>query len=73
MVWGSFFYDGVGPLVEIKVTVNAIMYRDILSQHMPYAIRKMPRGWIFQQDNDPKHSSKLVKEFFTVNKVQVLD
>lgn len=53
--------------------MNAIMYQDILSQYtLPYAIRKMPRGWIFQQDN-PKHTLKLVKEFFTVNKVQILD
>lgn len=74
MVWGSFSYDGVGPLVEIKGTMDAIMYRDILTQHMlPYATQKMPRGWIFQQDNDPKHSSKLIKSFFTTKKIKVLD
>ncbi|EFN83022.1 Transposable element Tcb1 transposase, partial [Harpegnathos saltator] len=30
MVWGSFSYNGVGPLVEITGTMDAIMYRDIL-------------------------------------------
>lgn len=74
MVWGSFSYDGVGPLVEIKGTMDAVMYRDILTHHiLPYATREMPYDWIFQQDNDPKHSSKLVKEFFTAKKVRVLD
>ena len=24
----------------------------------------MPRGWIFQQDNDPKHCANFIKDFF---------
>ncbi|EFN76409.1 Transposable element Tcb2 transposase, partial [Harpegnathos saltator] len=54
--------------------MDAIMYRDILTQHMlPYATRNMPRSCIFQHDNDPKHSSKLIKEFFIAKKLRVLD
>lgn len=33
----------------------------------------MPRGWIYQQDNDPKHSSKLVKDYFLKKKIRVLE
>lgn len=33
----------------------------------------MPRNWIFQHDNDPKHTSKFVKEFITKKKIRVLD
>ncbi|EFN81399.1 Transposable element Tcb1 transposase, partial [Harpegnathos saltator] len=74
MVWGSFSYNGVGPLVENMGTMDAIMYRDILTQHMLlYTTRNMPCSWIFEQDNDPKHSSKLIKEFFIVKKMRVLD
>ncbi|EFN82678.1 Transposable element Tcb1 transposase, partial [Harpegnathos saltator] len=74
MVWGSFPYNGVGPLVEITGNMDAIMYRDILTQHiLPYATRNMSRSWIFQQDNDPKYSSKLIKEFFIVKKMRVFD
>ena len=29
--------------------------------------------WIFQQDNDPKHRSKVVKDFFQSKKFQVLE
>lgn len=74
MVWGAFSSAGVGPLVRIEGTMDAVLYRSILAEHMlPYAKKNMPRGWLFQQDNDPKHTSKLVKEFFNKNKVRVLD
>jgi len=32
----------------------------------------LPNDFIFQQDNDPKHTSKLSKDFFVKNKVNVL-
>lgn len=40
---------------------------------LPYAKRNMPRGWIFQQDNDPKYSSRYVKEYFNKQKIKVLE
>ena len=39
---------------------------------LPHAKDKMPRGWIYQQDNDPKHAAKSVLEFFKKSKVRVL-
>ena len=33
----------------------------------------MSKDWIFQQDNDPKHKSKLVQEFKKMRKVKLLD
>ena len=53
--------------------MNAAMYRDILSEEMlPYARRNFPRGWIFQQDNDPKHRSQLLQEFPSKKNIRVL-
>ena len=40
---------------------------------MPHSERKMPLRWMFQHNNDPKHSSKLVKEWLAANEVQTLD
>lgn len=49
------------------------MYADILTKHMlPFARSEMPAGWIFQQDNDPKHKSRKIQEWFKVQKVKVL-
>ena len=33
----------------------------------------MPLKWLFQQDNDPKHTSKLVKTWFRENNVNVIE
>lgn len=48
--------------------MNIIMYRNILTQHI-LQFEKCHVGWIFQQDSNPK----LIKKFFVVKKVQVLE
>lgn len=73
MVWGCFSRDGVGPLHRITGIMNQEMYKNICKDIMlPHAKDKMPRGWIYQQDNDPKHTAKSVQEFFKKSKVRVL-
>ena len=47
---------------------------DILKQHLK-TVRKLKLGrkWIFQMDNDPKHTSKVVAKWLKDNKVKVLE
>lgn len=74
MVWGAFSWHGIGPLVRINGKMDKFQYLDILKHHMePYAFDSMPIKWKFMQDNDPKHSSKLVKNWFSAEKIDVLD
>lgn len=74
MVWGCFSRDSIGPLHRIEGIMDGPKYVDIIKKHMlPHAKSKMPRGWIFQQDNDPKHTSNVAKNFFTSKKIRVLD
>ena len=40
---------------------------------LPHAKDKMLRGWTFQHDNDPKHTSKLVTEFLAQKNVRILE
>lgn len=73
MIWGCFSANGVGPLVRINGKMDSKLYTNILEEHMlPFAEDKMPAGWIFQQDNDPKHTSRLTTNWFETNNVQVL-
>lgn len=74
MVWTCFSANGVGPFVEISTKMDRFVYKDILENHMlKHAEWEMPLRWVFQHDNDPKHSSKLVKEWLSVSGVRVLD
>ena len=49
-----------------------ILYRNI--GNAPPEVRNMLRGnWQLQQDNDPKHTSRIVKEFLDKNVPEVMD
>uniref|UniRef100_A0AAZ3P2E4 Tc1-like transposase DDE domain-containing protein n=1 Tax=Oncorhynchus tshawytscha TaxID=74940 RepID=A0AAZ3P2E4_ONCTS len=50
-------------------------YVDILKQHLKTSVRKLKLGckWVFQMDNDPKHTSKVVAKWLKDNNVKVLE
>ncbi|KAG2458003.1 TCB1 transposase, partial [Polypterus senegalus] len=71
MLWGA----GTGRLVRIKGKMTAAMYRDILDENLLQSALdlRLGRWFIFQQDNDPKHSAKISKEWLQNNSVNVLE
>lgn len=53
--------------------MNGSMYREILQNNLlPYARKVMPKDWIFQHDNDPKHTSNQQKSWLVTKKIPVL-
>ena len=51
------------------------MYRDILDENLLQRVLdlRLGRRFIFQQDNDPKHITKITKEWLQDNSVNVLE
>lgn len=62
-VWGCFSMHGVGRIHIFEENLEKTLMKTILSTHLLASAKKFwPRGqWWFQQDNDPKHSSRLVQ------------
>lgn len=75
MVWGSMAWNGVGKLKFIEDKMNADMYCNILKENLKSSARKLRLGphFIFQQDNDPKHTANKTKLWFEKNKIEVLE
>ena len=75
MVGGCFSSSGTGALHVIKGTMDSAMYHEILKKNMLSLAKllKLPRGRIFQQDNDPKHAAVKTKEWLQAKKVRVLE
>lgn len=74
-VWGSMASADVGTMDFIDGRLNADMYINILDENVPESVRKLRLYWrcIFQQDNDPKHTSKKAREYFKNKKIKVLE
>jgi hypothetical protein len=70
MLWGCFATGGTGALHKIDGTTRKNNYVDILKQHLKTSVRKLKLGlkWVFQMDNDPKHTSKVVAKGLKDNK-----
>lgn len=73
MVWGSFAWSGVGSLVHIKGIMTADVYIDLLNENLEVSLTGLETNYIFQQDNDPKHTAKKTTAFFKSNRIKVLE
>ena len=55
----------IDDLVRIDGIINAKKYRQILIHHaIPSGKRLIGNGFVFQQDNNPKHTALKVKSYF---------
>jgi len=75
-VWGCFSWNGGGPMYRVKGMMDGAQYRQILKTHMAPYLAKFEKDnkceAIFQHDNDPKHTSNVVKKYITNKKLVIL-
>ena len=75
MLWGCFAAGGTGALHKLDGIMRMENDVDMLKQHLKTSVRKSKLGhkWVFQMDNDLKHTSKVVAKWLKDNKVKVLE
>jgi len=64
MIWGCMTWEGVGYATKIDGRMDSDLYLQILEDELLNTLQYHglnPSNIIFQQDNDPKHTSKKVK------------
>ncbi|KAL2098623.1 hypothetical protein ACEWY4_005103 [Coilia grayii] len=67
MFWGCFAASGTGLLDRVHGIMKSEDYQQILQRNVGPSVRKLglpQRSWVFQQDNDPKHTSKSTRKWF---------
>lgn len=75
MVWGCFSGKGLGPLIKVEGKMNSHDYIEILESQLLPLINKNfnRRGYLFQDDNAPVHTAKVVKKWMKENKIKILE
>ena len=74
MIWGCIGANGVGSLTRIEGKMDSAKYISILQEHLIPSVEKLKlEDFIFQQDNDPKHKSRLTSSFFQCNHIKLLE
>ena len=65
MVWGAFSIKGQISCHSFRTTMDDPLYVEILRKYLLGGARKQfGRRWLYQQDNDPKHTSRIAKQFW---------
>ena len=74
MISGCFSWKGVGAFHQIKEILTKERYREILIRQLRPSARQL-RGdnFIFQNDNDPKHTAHIVKNYLINQQIEMLE
>lgn len=73
MVWAGMTSNGTGPICRVNGIMDQYVYVNILKKYLlPFAEQKLATDWIFQADNDPKHTSKRAKKILVNKKVNCM-
>ncbi len=75
MFWGCFAASGTGCIDCVQGIMKSGDYQKILAHNVGPSVRKLglrQRSWVFQQDNDPKHTSKSTQKWLETKRWRIL-
>lgn len=75
MLWSCITPYGVGYMSEIEGIMDQHLYRTILEKELMDTFdwyELDPSNWMFQHDNDPKHTARSVKEWLEDQEFKVM-
>ena len=67
MFWGCFATSGTVSLECVHGLMKSGDYQESLEQNVSLSVMKLGlrrTSWVFQQDNDPKHTSISIQQWF---------
>lgn len=74
MLSGYFSKKGVEKVIKLDGVMTDIVYYNILNNKLLQSAEKLClESFIFQQDNDPKHTAKVTSKFFAEKKIEKLE
>ena len=76
MFWGCFTWEGPGYGSKIDGNMDTDLYLKIMDEELQQSLEWWGVDWadkVFQQDNDPKHTSKKAKQWFEDNQIPVME
>ena len=74
MVWGAISVKGQIVFHSFRRTTNGPYYGEILEENVnAEARKKFGHRWRLQQDNDPKHTSRVAKDFLQQEVLETID
>ena len=73
MAWGGFSVEGKTSLFCFRSIMTGQYYVEIIRRHLPEINRMFNGDWRLQQDNDPKHTSRVAKAYLKENVPAVMD
>ncbi|EIE79985.1 hypothetical protein RO3G_04690 [Rhizopus delemar RA 99-880] len=76
MVWSCITWEGVGWIVDVGHRMNSEGYLEVLKDDLLKTMKSYgldSSKMVFQQDNDPKHTSKVVKEWISQQPLEALE
>jgi transposase len=75
VAWGCFSSAGTGRLVRTEGKTNNAKYREVFDENLLQSTQDIRLGkrFIFQQDNDSKHTAKTTQEWLPDKSLNVLE